>query len=160
MRVLSVAVLLVACGSSAPPPPAFPPGSGLNARRYANLQRLAGADLGCAPDALTYAFNGSNFHTMTGCGSSTQYYMHCVGMSCAWMKPPFQEAAFSMNCTTTELSFVVLPGNKLGVSGCNARVVYTPICTNTGWGLGNCSWVQDASQSQMQRQNPPPPPPP
>ena len=141
----------------------FPPGSQMNERRYATLQAEASEDLQCPAEALTYAYRGDGFHTMSGCNQSRDYLMYCVGMSCRWMPPPYEEAAFAISCDPSAMSAVPLAQNKIGMTGCDQRLVYVAHCSAaSGWGHMNCSWLLEgsATTNTIATEPPPPPPPP
>lgn len=152
-------LLMVSCGGSSAREPAFPPGSNLNARRYENLQTMASADMSCPAASLTYAQREHGFHTMAGCGQARDYFLYCQGMACTWMVPPYQDAAFALNCDASALQLVMLPNNKAGIVGCGHRSIYLAHCSAGGWG-SNCTWLLEGSATTTAVASEPPPPPP
>jgi hypothetical protein len=135
----------LACGGGHGRARDYPTTPNMNARRYQTLQRQAAQDLTCGSDQLQYTYAPDGMHTMTGCGGAQSYYLHCPSGWCVWMSSPVKQAAFDLNCPVDQLQLVNIDQAKWGVTGCNARATYSPLCQAM-----TCQWFQDAAGAMGQ----------
>jgi hypothetical protein len=144
----------LACGGGHGRARDYPTTPNMNARRYQTLQRQAAQDLTCGSDQLQYTYAPDGMHTMTGCGGAQSYYLHCPSGWCVWMSSPVKQAAFDLNCPVDQLQLVNIDQAKWGVTGCNARATYSPLCQAM-----TCPWFQDAAEMPHRPARAPVPPP-
>ncbi|WP_147448657.1 hypothetical protein [Corallococcus terminator] len=122
---LGVAFLVVGCGGSRSNSKVDLSGMGpsMNAKRYANLEKLAAKDLECTEE-LTPTYLGENQYQMTGCNADTTYELRCKMGQCAWVPDVKGRAEFDLACERANLTTTRLDPVTVGVSGCGKRAAY------------------------------------
>ena len=98
-------------------------GPSINAKRYANLERIAARDLKCDVE-LTPQYLGENQYQMIGCNTEGVYELRCVMGQCHWIPDVRLRAEFDLGCGKSELQTSKLDRMTTGVAGCGKRATY------------------------------------
>ncbi|NBD13845.1 hypothetical protein [Corallococcus silvisoli] len=118
-------------------------GPSINAKRYANLEKIAARDLKCAAE-LTPNYLGENQYQMRGCGSEGVYELRCRMGQCTWIPDVRFRAEFDLSCERTNLTVSKLDPVTVGVTGCGMRGTYRAIRAGHGF-----SWVLNSPVTQV-----------
>ncbi|GEN12925.1 hypothetical protein SAMN05443572_113111 [Myxococcus fulvus] len=120
-------------------------GPSMNAKRYANLEKLAAKDLKCAEE-LTPTYLGENQYQMTGCNAEGVYELRCRVGQCGWVPDVRARAEFDLGCPRSQLSATRIDDVTAGVTGCGKRATYRALGRTYGvnWVL-NSAVTEDSS---------------
>ena len=121
-------------------------GPSMNARRYANLEKLAAEDLKCSAELVT-TYLGENQYQLTGCGTEGIYELRCTMGQCSWAPDVRARAQFDMGCERAQLETTRIDKHTVGVTGCGKRATYRLLGSRyaLSWSL-NSEVTQDASR--------------
>lgn len=137
---LGMAFLVSGCGGSRSHSKVDLSGMGpsMNAKRYANLEKIAAKDLQCAEE-LTPAYLGENQYQMSGCNDELVYELRCRMGQCSWVPDVRARAEFDLACAKAQLKASRLDPVTVGVSGCGKRASYRAIGSTYGviWTLSS-----------------------
>jgi hypothetical protein len=105
-------------------------GPSMNAKRYANLEKLAAEDLRCTEE-LAPTYLGENQYRMSGCNADTTFELRCRMGQCAWVPDVRGRASFDLQCDKEQLTSTKLDPVTVGVSGCGKRASYRLLGTRS-----------------------------
>ncbi|MCY1034283.1 hypothetical protein OV207_22700 [Corallococcus sp. BB11-1] len=119
-------------------------GPSMNAKRYANLEKIAATDLKCAEE-LTPDYLGENQYQMSGCGTEGIYELRCRMGQCSWVPDVRARAQLDLGCARAQLKTSRLDPVTVGVTGCGKRASYRALGSVYGltWTL-NSAVTEDA----------------
>lgn len=125
-------------------------GPSINAKRYANLERIAAKDLKCDAE-LTPQYLGENQYQMIGCNTEGVYELRCVMGQCSWIPDVRLRAEFDLGCGKQDLQTTKLDRVTAGVAGCGKRATYRLLGARYGY-----SWVLNSLVAQDETPAPAP----
>ncbi|WP_120524085.1 hypothetical protein [Corallococcus exercitus] len=141
---LGVALLLTGCGGrrSNSKVDFSQMGPSINAKRYANLEKIAARDLPCDAE-LTPQYLGENRYQMIGCNKEGIYELRCMMGQCSWIPDVRLRAEFDLGCAKQDLQTTKLDRVTEGVAGCGKRATYRLLGAGYGY-----SWVLNSVVAQ------------
>ncbi|MGE6759034.1 hypothetical protein ACQKGO_13525 [Corallococcus interemptor] len=125
-------------------------GPSINAKRYANLEKIAAKDLKCDVE-LTPQYLGENQYKMIGCNTEGVYELRCVMGQCAWIPDVRLRAEFDLGCGKDEIQATKLDKVTAGVMGCGKRATYRLLGSRYGY-----SWTLNSVVAQDETPAPSP----
>ncbi|RKH71009.1 hypothetical protein D7X96_09495 [Corallococcus interemptor] len=125
-------------------------GPSINAKRYANLEKIAAKDLKCDVE-LTPQYLGENQYQMIGCNTEGVYELRCVVGQCSWIPDVRVHAEFDLGCAKQDLQATKLDRVTTGVVGCGKRATYRLLGARYGY-----SWVLNSMVAQDETPAPSP----
>ncbi|MBN8232514.1 hypothetical protein JYK02_33860 [Corallococcus macrosporus] len=141
---LAVALLMTGCGRrrSNSRVDFSQMGPSINAKRYANLEKIAARDLQCDAE-LSPQYLGENQYRMIGCNTEGVYELRCLMGHCAWIPDVRLRAEFDLGCGKLEFQTTKMDRVTTGVTGCGKRATYRLIRAGFGY-----SWVLNSAVAQ------------
>ncbi|RKH61895.1 hypothetical protein [Corallococcus llansteffanensis] len=124
-------------------------GPSMNAKRYANLEKIAAKDLKCDAE-LTPTYLGENQYQMSGCNTEGVYELRCRMGQCSWVPDVRARAEFDLGCARAQLKTSRIDPVTVGVAGCGKRATYRAIGSTYGlaWTL-NSAVTQDEAPAAV-----------
>ncbi|RYZ44157.1 MAG: hypothetical protein EOO71_00355 [Myxococcaceae bacterium] len=140
MLGVSVAFLVAGCGGSRVNSKVdlSTMGPSINAKRYANLEKIAAKDLKCTEE-LTPTYLGENQYQLSGCNTEGTYELRCKMGQCTWIPDVRARAQFDLGCERMQLQVSRIDPVTAGVTGCGKRATYRSIGSVHGmtWSLNS-----------------------